>query len=149
VKPNCTSFTELGHDAWVGDEFLGHRDGLAGIALRVLENVGKRPALDAAGAVDFIKGKIEALLPLGAILRVRTGQRAADAQVNGISLRRPGLGARGNNGCQDKSGSGANTEATVDCGHGDLARYDSDKRAASVAEASLLEKRMYCRRSAR
>ena len=70
----------------VGDELLRDGDGLLRVALAVLEDVAQRAALDAAGAVDLVERQVEALLPLRAVLRVRAGQRAADAEIDRFAI---------------------------------------------------------------
>ena len=76
-------------------------DRLAGIALAVLEDVLDRRT---AGGFDLVDGEVEAVLPLGAILRVRPCQRTADADddrlgreaaANGQTPPFPGRGLRG------------------------------------------------------
>ena len=67
-------------------------DGLARIALAVLEDVLQRPPIDAAAGIDLVEGEIKALFPLRAVLRVLPGQRPGDADVDGLFRR--GLGLR-------------------------------------------------------
>jgi len=61
---------DLDHDALVGDVFARNRHRLARIALAILEHVLQWPSVDPAAGVDFVKGKIEALFPLCAVLRI-------------------------------------------------------------------------------
>ena len=84
-RGRAREIADLDHDLRIADELLGDRDRLARVGLAVLELVGERAALDAAGAVDLVQREIEALLPLRAVLGVGPGQRAADADHDRVA----------------------------------------------------------------
>ena len=70
---------ELHNDAGVTHEALGDGDGLPRIGLCILEIDLDGPAGNAAGAVRLGQSKVEPTAPIGTVLGVLAGQRAADA----------------------------------------------------------------------
>ena len=74
------------NDALVCDVFARDRHGLTRVALAVLEHIGERPPVDAAGRIDLVERDVEPLLPLCAVLGVLTGERTGDANENRFLL---------------------------------------------------------------
>src|SRR5262249_38708154 len=69
-----------------GDKIVGHRNALLGIADVVAEGGGQLLAEDPAGVVDVGNGLFGALLQLRAERGVRSGERPADAELDGTVL---------------------------------------------------------------
>ena len=91
---------ELDDNFRIADEFLGDRHGLARVGLAVLEDILQRTAFDAALGVDLFEREVKSLLPLRAILRVLSGQRAADANRDRFAARRLRESRRGAKGAK-------------------------------------------------
>ena len=93
---------DLDHDALVGDVFARDGDGLARVALAVLEHVGERPPVDPARRVDLVERDVEPFLPLRAVLRVLAGERAGDADQDRLLGLRQGANGGKERACKGR-----------------------------------------------
>src|SRR4029453_2753919 len=92
-------------DAFLTHERVRDHNGLPRIGLAVLEDILQRPTIDAATRVDLIEGVVEALFPLGTVLRILAGQGSGHPDINRFLGRRLGVGKmcqRGDGGCHRK-----------------------------------------------
>ena len=74
-------------DLRIGDELLGHGNGLGRDVLGVFKVQGQGTPLDAAGGVDFLEGEVKALLPGQPVhLGLGTGEGPPTPMVTGSLL---------------------------------------------------------------